>query len=193
MEQHDIEACVTQAKKGDKEALTKILAQYKSFIFKYAYQHNIRNHDTNDLVQIGYLALLKAIKNYKVGSNTFCGYAIKSIKNNLLYTSRQNAKYSDELSLNFSVFEGQDSSADYTSCLESGENIEDRVLDYQELHELKAAVSKLPQEDMDLIHTVYYGTDSLYKYAQANGLSYFQVLRKKDRILKKLNNSMRIN
>jgi hypothetical protein len=38
MELQEIEACVTQAKKGDKEALTKLLTQYKSYIFNYAYQ-----------------------------------------------------------------------------------------------------------------------------------------------------------
>ena len=193
MELQEIEACVTQAKKEDKDALTKLLTQYKSFIFKYAYQYNIKNHDTNDLVQIGYLGLLKAIKNYKVGSNTFCGYASRSIKNNLLYTSRQNAKYSGELSLNFSVLDGQDNSTDYAACLEAEDNIEEKVLKCQEMRELKTAVSKLPQEDINLVHTVYYDNNSLTKYAKNNGLSYPQAIRKRNQILKNLNKSMKLN
>ena len=193
MELQEIEACVTQAKKGDKEALSRLLTQYKSFIFKYAYQYNIKNHDTNDLVQIGYLGLLKAIKSYKAGSNTFCGYASRAIKNNLLYTSRQNAKYSGELSLNYSIFDGQDDSTDYASCLPSEENIEENVLKYQQMHELKTAVSKLPQEDINLVHTVYYDNNSLTKYAKNNGLSYPQAIRKRNQILKNLNKSMKLN
>ena len=193
MEQYEIETWVTQAKKGSQEAITKLLTQYKSYIFKAAYQYNIKSYDTNDLAQLGYLTILNAIKKYKLGSNTFNGYVLKAIKNTIFYTYRQNAKLEDILSLNYSTFEGQDSGSEYEACFGSEDNLEERVLNSRELDELKSVLATLPTEEVSLINTVYYHKDTLSNYARKNGLSYNQAVRRRDRILKNLNNRMRIN
>lgn len=193
MEHHEIEIWVTQAKKGSQEAITELFKQYKSYVFKSAYQFNIKSFDANDLAQLGYLTILNAIKNYKTGSNTFSGYVIKSIKNTLFYNYRQNAKFEGVLSLNYPLSDGQDSCNEYEACFGTEDNLEERVLNSQELIELKCALAKLPKEEISLINTVYYHNDSLSNYARKSGLSYNQAVRKRDRILKNLNNRMRVN
>jgi RNA polymerase sigma factor (sigma-70 family) len=193
MEHHEIETWVTQAKKGSQEAITELFKQYKSYIFKSAYQFNIKSFDSNDLAQLGYLTILNAIKNYKPGSNTFSGYVIKAIKNTLFYTYRQNAKFEGILSLNYPLSDGQDSNDEYEACFGTEDNLEERVLNSQELIELKSALAKLPREEISLINTVYYHNDSLSNYARKSGLSYNQAVRKRDRILRNLNNRMKIN
>ncbi|MCS6112569.1 sigma-70 family RNA polymerase sigma factor, partial [Clostridium botulinum] len=65
MNYKDIENLVIEAKRGDDEALLKLMVQFKPFIFKTANSFNIKNYDTFDLVQIGYIALINAVDKYK--------------------------------------------------------------------------------------------------------------------------------
>lgn len=192
MDHYEIEACVVAAKNGNEEALLKLLAQYKSLIFKTAYQYDIKNYEKNDLVQIGYLAILKALKNYRVRSNTFSAYVVKAIKNAFKYTSRQNNKYELDLSLNATVSTGQDSSAEFIDCLESGVNLMEDVLNKQEIAELRKVLLKLAPEDQEMIQAVYFNNCPLKHYARKKGLNYLQAIRKKKRILKYINNYIKI-
>lgn len=192
MNHYEIEACVVQAKNGNQEALLKLLNQYKALIFKTAYQYDIRNYESNDLVQIGYLAILKALKSYKVGSNTFSAYAVKAIKNTIKYTLRQSTKYEDQLSLNSPLYAGQDHSTEYIDSIVSEENPMEEALNCQEALELRTVLSKLLPEDLELITAVYFNNLPLKHYARKKGLNYLQAIRKRNRILKDLNNYIKI-
>jgi DNA-directed RNA polymerase specialized sigma subunit len=62
MKINEVEACVARAKTGNKEDLLNLFESFKPFIFKTANQYNIHNHDIYDLLQIGYISLINAIR-----------------------------------------------------------------------------------------------------------------------------------
>lgn len=186
MNHNEIESCVIHAKKGSKDELLKLLEQYKPFIFKTAKEFKIRNYDLYDLLQIGYIALINSVTKYKTGSNTFSTYAYTAIKNAFRYTARQNSKFDDHFSLNCRVDSSESTSTEYIDCLESLENLEEDILHSEKLMEVRKAVARLPAEDMALVIMVYFNGVSLRTYAEKKGMDYQKAVRKRNRILVKL-------
>jgi len=187
MTHYEIEACVLRAKHGNSEELLKVLEQYKPFIFKMARTYNIKDYDMYDLVQIGYVALINAVIKYKASSHTFSTYAFKSIENAFKYTARKNQKYNSNLSLNTHIDPLEGTYSEFIDSIESDECLEEDIVRAESIKEVKKAVSKLPADEMELIIMVYYSNCSLRTYAAKKGLNYLQAVRKKNRILKKLN------
>jgi RNA polymerase sporulation-specific sigma factor len=186
MNHSEIEACIIHAKDGQKEELNKILQQYKPFIIKTARQFNIKSHDTNDLLQIGYLALINAVEKYRTGSNSFSSYAYSSIKNALRYTIRQNIKYETEFSLNAPIVKDGSTNTEFIDFIESQECFEDDIIKAEEITEVNQVISRLPKDELELVHALYYDKCPLRTYAEKIGISYFQATRKKNWILTKL-------
>ncbi|SFD28045.1 sigma-70 family RNA polymerase sigma factor [Clostridium uliginosum] len=189
MEYKEIEKLVEEAKKGDDEAIVNLLVQFKPFIFKTARSFNIKNYDTFDLVQIGYIALINAVDKYKEGSNSFSSYVYTTIKNCMKCTARNNKKHKNTLSLNTPIGEG-DSSADFTELLQSNQSIENDFIQSERLSELQAIISKLSPTDFELIFLVYYNGFTFKDYAAKKGLSYIQVIRRKNAILEYIRNEI---
>jgi RNA polymerase sporulation-specific sigma factor len=186
MNHHEIEACVIRAKSGSQEDLLKLLAQYKLFIFKTANQFNIRNYDFYDLLQIGYMALINALIKYRTGSHTFSCYAFNSIKNAFRLTARQNFKYKHDLSLNIPVDTDADVSTDFINCIEDDKNLEEHIVNSERIRELRGALARLSEDELELVLMVYYSGATLKTYAEKKGISYYQALVKRDSILEKL-------
>ena len=186
MNRYEIEACVIRAKNGNREELLKVLEQFKPFIFKTAAQFNIKNYDTYDLVQIGYVTLINAVAKYRTGSNTFSCYAFRSIENAFKYTARQNSKYYDDLSLNEPVDPEDKNSKEFIDCMGTEEELDEDIIRLENIEQVKRAVSKLPADELELIIMVYYSSIPLKTYAIKKGLGYQHAIRKKKMILEKL-------
>jgi RNA polymerase sporulation-specific sigma factor len=133
------------------------------------------------------MAIINALKKYRTGSCTFSSYAYESIKNAFRYTARQNSKHERVFSLNSAV-DPYGSNSEYIDCIDSLENLEETVLSYEEASEMKKAVTKLPQQEMELVLSVYYKGLSLKDYAERKGITYYQAAKKKDFALHKLGN-----
>lgn len=58
------------------------MSEANLLIFKEAAKYHIPGYELEDLIQHGYLSVIKAISMYKLGSNSFNGYCITSIKMN---------------------------------------------------------------------------------------------------------------
>jgi RNA polymerase sporulation-specific sigma factor len=151
MDHLELEACILKAKSGDKTEMGKILEQYKPFIYKTAKSYNVKNHDINDLVQIGYITLMNAVSKYKLESHTFSTYAYNSIKNSLNYVARQNKKYINDFSLNTPISSESNGCQEFIDCLESEENIEASLMKTESIKELRTSLSKLSKEERELI------------------------------------------
>lgn len=190
MNHNEIEACVIRAKTGSSEDLLKILEQYKPFIFKTAKQFNIRNHDMYDLLQIGYVTLINAVMKYRIGSHTFSSYAYNAVKNEFKYTARQNSKFSNDLSLNTPVNTEGNIDTEFINCIESSEDLQEDIIHFEKVKEVRNAVSKLPEDDLELVIMVYYSGISLKTYALKKNVSYLQAVRKKNKILEKLSKQL---
>ncbi|MCD3218208.1 sigma-70 family RNA polymerase sigma factor, partial [Clostridium botulinum C] len=55
-----MENIIKRAKEGDRASIISIIEKYKPFIFKIAHKYNIPGYDFEDLVQHGYLSVIKA-------------------------------------------------------------------------------------------------------------------------------------
>jgi RNA polymerase sporulation-specific sigma factor len=186
MRHDEIEACVIQAKAGNKEALAKLLEQYRPFIFKMSTHFNIRCCDTNDMLQLGYMAVMKAAAKYRTGSQTFSTYAFNSIKNTFRTAASRNMRFGETLSLNTPVNAENGTNTEFIDCIEGSESPEDKIISFERIKEIRKAVAKLPKEELELIRMVYFSRATLKAYADKNKLDYSQVYRKRNRILKKL-------
>lgn len=190
MNYEEIEDHVKLAKQGNSENLTKLLIQFKPFIFKTAKNFNIKNFDEYDLVQIGYIALINAVDKYDISKHSFSSYVYTTIKNVMKYTARSNNKHNLTLSINASV-NGQ-SSIDFTEFLESNENLENDYLEHEKITELQKVISDLEPDEFELIFLVYYNNFSLTDYAVKKGISYSKIVRKKNYILDKIKSRLLI-
>lgn len=186
MNHSEIDACIMDAQNGNQEELLKLLEQFKPFIYKTAKSFNIKNHDMNDMVQIGYTALINSVNKYRTGSSTFTAYAFNSIRNTFRYTARQNSKYQVELSLNTPINPNADSTTEFLDHIEAPENFVDDILRFENILEVRKAVSKLSHEEIDLVDMVYFKKGSLKSYAEKRGMGYLQAVRKKNKVLEKL-------
>jgi RNA polymerase sporulation-specific sigma factor len=186
MNHSEIDICVMGAQNGNREELQKLLEQFKPFILKTAKSYNIKNYDINDMMQVGYMALISAVNKYKTGSSTFSAYAFNSIKNAFRYTARRNFKYLKDLSLNTPINSNADYITEFVETIEAQENFEEDILRSENILEVRKAVSKLSHEETELVNMVYFSKGSLKSYAEKKGIGYLQAIRKKNKVLEKL-------
>lgn len=186
MNHNEIEACVIRAKQGSKEDLVKLTEQFRAFIYKTANSFNIRNYDTEDLFQMGCIAVIKAVLKYKIGSHTFSSYAFNSIKNELKYAARSNAKASKDLSINTAVDDSGLKDTEFVDCIEGPDNLEEDIIKNESIQELRQAVARLSEQEQELVTLVYYNKVTLVKYAEDKNLEYKEALNRKRKVLHKL-------
>lgn len=105
---------VIQAKNGDEEAIEKILKEYQVNIYRNNRSFFIKGGDVDDLLQEGFIGLLKAIKSYDVTKNTcFTTFANICIRRQLI-TAIKNSNSDKYKNLNLAI-QGND----YSECAES--------------------------------------------------------------------------
>lgn len=186
MNYNEIETCVIRVKSGSEEDFSKLMKQFRPFIYKTANSFNIRSYDIEDLIQLGNIALMKAVLKYKVGSHTFSSYAFNSIKNELRCAARTNAKISNELSINTPVSDSEFQETEFVDCLEGPDNLEEDLIQSESIKELKEAIKLLSDEEIEFVNLIYYKGVQLTKYAEHKSISYKQALARKRKVLKKL-------
>ena len=179
----EIENLVGDSKKGNKLSTMELVKHFEPFIFNAVKNVNISGYDTNDLIQVGYSALIVAINRYKVNSNTFCSYAYRAIKNAINYTIRSNVK-NNNLSLNNTIDEEETMSI--IDNIQDKANLEDTYLTKLTNKQLSKVLSNLTYEDKELIKEIYFNKTSVRKYAKKHQISYQKALRRKNRILMEL-------
>lgn len=186
MDYYEIEACVIKAKQGSKEDMQKIFEQYRPFIIKTAKKFIIRNCDINDLIQIAYISLINVVSKYEASSNTFGTYAFKAIVNAFRNTARKSMKYNREFSLNVPIGASDYNGADFIDFVASLDNIEENLLNSENAWEIRQLISKLPEEEKDLVVTLFYNKGTLKAYAKKRGMCYPTAIRRKKSVLEKL-------
>ena len=179
----EIENLVGDSKNGNKLSTMELIKHFEPFIFNAVKNVNINGYDTNDLVQVGYSALIVAINKYNVNSNTFCSYAYRAIKNAINYTIRSNVKHNN-LSLNNTIDEEETMSI--LDNIQDEFTLEDTYLSKLTNSQLSKVLSNLTYEDKELIKEIYFNKVSVRKYAEKHQISYQKALRRKNRILMEL-------
>lgn len=140
----------------------------------------------DDLSQIGFTALLNAVNKYKPGSHTFSSYAYSSVINSLNYFARKNSKFSKDLSINTRISPDSNITTEYIDCIEDMDNFVETLIKLESKKEVQYLVSKLPEDEKELIHMLYYQKCSLKAYSDMKGIAYLRTIRIKNRVLRKL-------
>jgi RNA polymerase sigma factor (sigma-70 family) len=173
-----MEKLIQMAKTKECGATEQIIDKFKYLIFKESARYHVPGYNTEDLIQHGYLSVIKAIAMYKLGSNSFNGYCVNAIRMNYRALLKGQIKHfrevpnSDMLDL--------DRSGNYEFTLE------DEVMAYDEAKKLYVAIATLEPLDRELIKNYYFLEKSLGEIACDGDKSYHQVARLKNKALKKL-------
>jgi RNA polymerase sporulation-specific sigma factor len=173
-----MEKLVEKAKAKDGNATEEIIEKFKYLIFKEANKYHIPSYELEDLIQHGYLSVIKAIAMYKLGSNSFNGYCINSIRMNYKALLKGQIKHFRETP-NSEMLE-LDTIGDYEFTLE------DEVIAYDEVKKLYVALDKLNPLEREVVERYYIMDESLGGIACDRDKSYHQLARLKRLTIKKL-------
>ncbi|WP_097028587.1 sigma-70 family RNA polymerase sigma factor [Clostridium peptidivorans] len=183
----DLENSALKAQGGDKKSLEDLFIYFKPYIVKQAHCIYIRGYEIEDLIQIGYVSLMKAINMYKPINKNFNYYALASIKRNFYYLIRQQSRHNGEYSMEFETGEG----LTLGDSIEDNFNLEEDYLKKETHQKLKESFKLLNKEEKELISWIYLQNKSLKEYAEIKGITYNQGRYKMQKVLQKLKEGLK--
>ncbi|EJO5348253.1 sigma-70 family RNA polymerase sigma factor [Clostridium botulinum] len=163
-------------RKGDIEALNKIIENFNPLILKEALKWKIQCYDYEDLVQHGYLSVIKAANMFKGEEGKFVPYCINAIKTNYKALLKGEIKHHREIPDENILNKGN----------EYMFTIEDEIIAYEKTKEIYKALDKLTEEEKQIINDFYIKNNSLNKVAKDTNKTYNSVRYTKDKAVKKL-------
>ena len=178
-----------KAKNGNEAAIIKIIDKYKYLIIKYSSMYTIKDHEKNDLIQIGNIAILKAISNFDINKNenSFDSYMITTIKNTYRYLARNNIKYNSESSLNIYI----DDNFEIIDLIADEYDFENYIANKDLLIKIKAALSSFSPFERELIKATYFiPRYSLRKFCMEKNISYYKGRQLLNELLERLRNTV---
>ncbi|WMJ81477.1 sigma-70 family RNA polymerase sigma factor [Clostridium sp. MB40-C1] len=171
-----MEDFIRKAKEGDRAAMVDIISKYKNLILKRASYYKVPGYDFEDLVQHGYLSVIKAVRMYKLGSNSYNGYIINAINLNfaalLKGTIKHYREVPDENILN--------------KVKEYEFTIEDEVIAYDEVKRIYKAIDKLEPLEREILEGYYLNDKRIKDIAEDKEIKYQKGIKIKRQALKKL-------
>ena len=183
----DLEKLAFKAQEGDKSSLEELIIYFKPYIIKQARCTYVNGYEMNDLIQIGYVSLIKAINMYRPSNKNFNYYALASIKRNFYYLIRQQARHNSEYSMEFQTSEG----LTLADSIEDKFNLEEDYLKKEAYQKLKESLKFLNKEEKEIIQWIYFDRRSLKEYASLKGITYAQGRYKMNQVLDKLRKSFK--
>ena len=177
-----IENLVYLSKTGDEYSKEKLVEEFKPFIINISKRTFIHGYDFEDIMNECYRILFRCISLYKMENHRFVAYATNGIKNNINDLIRKNIKnnkmkISSEIAFD-TFFENT-----YEADLPEITQILCRKYDYECL---QYALSKLTEDELQLIFHLFYKGRTLKSYAADKGISYSYVVKMKRYVLDKL-------
>ena len=98
------EKCIQAMLLGDKEARNKLIEHNLRLVAHIVKKYENKEYDTDDLISIGTIGLVKGIDSYKPAKNTrITTYAARCVENEVLMHYRSNKKHTNNVSLNDSI------------------------------------------------------------------------------------------
>ncbi|AAK76912.1 RNA polymerase sigma factor (sigma-70 family) [Clostridium acetobutylicum] len=167
---------VLKSRSGDNASLNKIFNYFGPFIKSFTKNIYIRNFDKSDIYEECNFSILLSIKKCDIKKYNFTAYTISSIKNNIYYKIRNQAKFQSELSLNAKV---TDQNCTFQDILI------DKTNHFKNLS-IKNALTSLDKKEQDIIDHIYFLGYSSIEYSKKSGINYRTCLRRKNSALKKL-------
>lgn len=167
---------VIRAKNGDKVALEELMNKFKFYIIKCSNNVYINGYEKDDLIQIGYISLINAVKNYELTKGNFTSYVNAAIQYNFNYLIRGKAKENYVQSLNTIISEN----VELGDFIGSEESFEEELMKKDALKLVLKCVDKLPKDLKDIINYCYINNKgSFTKYSIENNMKYSTLMKKK--------------
>lgn len=185
---------IERYKNGDNDAKNKLIEHNLRLVAHIAKKYSLKGYDSDDIISIGTIGLIKAISSYNPQKKTgLATYAARCIENEILMTIRQGKKYQAEVLLQDTV--GTDKDGKELSLIDRIENDEQSVFDevnlrlrIKELYrELKLALTSRERRVLELRYGLY-GSDILTQKEISSllGISRSYVSRIEKKAIKKL-------
>ena len=96
-------ACVRRMVEGDEAARTQLIEHNLRLVAHIARKYTNSGIDQDDLVSIGSIGLIKAVRSYRPESGRLVSYAARCIENEILMALRRSRKTKNDVSLNMPV------------------------------------------------------------------------------------------
>lgn len=168
---------VKRYRSGEDAILKDIIGKFVPIILKEAAKYKIKCYDYEDLVQHGYLSVIKAVNMYKGNGDSFKYYCIKAIKQNYKALLKGEIKHHREIPEEKDIYP-------YKFTLE------DEMLAYEKTKEVYKALDVLTNDERNIIEGFYFKDKSIKSIAKENKKSYNNIRYEKNKIIKKLQNSL---
>ena len=185
--------CVEKANLGDKEARSKLIEHNLRLVAHIVKKYDNSKEDSDDLISIGTIGLIKGIDSYSKKKNTrLTTYAARCIENEILMYFRNNKKRNKDISINESI--GFDKEGNEITILDVLKTpYSDFALDIQKednIHSLKKYFNVLNEREKEIIIKRYGLLDNdeitQKKIAKIMGISRSYVSRIEKRALTKM-------
>ncbi|KOA78096.1 RNA polymerase sigma factor [Clostridium botulinum] len=175
-----MEEVIRKARGGDVKSINSIINKYKNFVFKKAAGYNIPGYDFEDLVQHGYLSIIKAIRMYRLGSSSYNGYFLNAISTNFAALLKGEIKHFREVPDDNIL--NKDEEYEFT--------VEDEVIVYDQVKKLYEAMDKLQPLEREIISRYYINDESFKDIANDKKLLYDRTTYLRRRAIRKLRGMM---
>ena len=193
------EDLVRKSNSGDLVARNKLIEHNLRLVVFLAKKYDDTMYDLEDLVSIGTIGLIKAIKTYKLDKNIkLATYASRCIDNEILMFLRKNKKRNSEVSFEDSInFDSEGNELHIEDVFGTEEDIVEKSIENKDNRILlEKEVYKLSERDRKIIELRYglFGKKELTQKELADKLcisqSYISRIEKK--VIKKLKTLMKI-
>lgn len=163
LNKQELKELIEKSNKGDKKATEEIVLKNMRFII-YFVKQNYSNtpYEVSDLISVGTIGLLKAIKTYNDNkNNSFIAYASKCINNEILMVLRK--KQVRTSSLNSII--SNDQNTEKINFVYDETNFENILEEKDILEFIYKYIDKLSSSDKKII-TMYFGLFGEKRYTQ---------------------------
>lgn len=177
-----IEDLVKKSKDGDEYSKEKLIEEFNPFIINLSKRTFIPGYDYDDFKNECYRILFKCISLYKPESHRFVAYAINGIRNSINDLIRTGIKTNNLHGTGASPY---DNYIEETYKAEQPK-IEELLCSKYDYDCLNYAISKLNEDEMDLINHVFFEKRTLKSYTSKKDICYSYAVKKKRYVLDKL-------
>lgn len=184
-----IEELVREAKLGNKQSMEELMKAFENYIYKSAMSIYVSGYEQEDLMQLGYITVMKAVEKYNIEKTNFVNYVTLAITNNYRALIRGKVKDKGVASLD----------ADLGDGFNLGDMLKDESVNVEEDYmksELKEAVWEaikgLPFKLQEIITYVYIEEKGTFKeYALEKNINYNTVIKRKNLAFEKLQKALK--
>jgi RNA polymerase sigma-K factor len=146
--------CLELMAQGDQEARNKLIEHNLRLVAHIVKKFNNASEDTDDLISIGTIGLIKAVENYSPGRGTkLATFAARCVENEILMYFRTLKKTRKDVSLNDPI--GQDKEGNAISLidiLKSGnKDIADEIALKMDTKKIRSALEVLDEREKEVI------------------------------------------